>query len=129
MALSEREQKLLEELERGLYADDPKLAKVTQPRLVSNSAARLIGGALLAVIGISLLVFSVMIQNPVFGVISFALMLLGAMIASATARAADISRGGAKNSGPAGGAKPGQTDKKPRSASFFEDRWDRRQSD
>ena len=81
MGLSEREQKVLEELERGLYADDAKFATRVSAG-PNNSAARIVGGALLAVVGLSVLVFAVVSQLTVFGVVGFALMLAGVLVAT-----------------------------------------------
>lgn len=109
MGLSEREQKLLEEMERGLYAGDARFT-----RAVNNSATsdpkRLVLGAILAVIGLSLLVFAVIIQIVVFGLLAFAVMLAGVIMAS---------------------SKTSLNDREPKSSARpkgnpFEDRWDRR---
>lgn len=109
MALSEREQRLLDEMERGLYAGDPKFTRAVQnPRSVS--AKRLIAGALVAVIGLSLLLFAVIIQLVVFGVLGFLVMLGGVILASSR-----ISMPEKANE-----AKPSR----PRST--FEDRWNSR---
>ena len=50
MGLSEREQQLLDELERGLMDSDKGIA--SKAKRVGNPAAKLIGGALLAVVGL-----------------------------------------------------------------------------
>lgn len=119
MALSEREQKLLDELERGLYASDSALAhKLGKPG--SRSPKILIAGALLAVMGLSLLVVAVTLQFAIFGVAGFLTMLAGLILATS-----------GKPSGSR--AKPGsaQTTQKPAPSSlgkgFFDDRWDKRQ--
>ena len=117
MALSEREQRLLDELERGLYADadQPKLA-----REFRNPAAKVVGGILLAAIGISILVFAVMIQLIVFGLIGFLLMLLGILVASASPAVKGSSSRSATRTAQAGRAKSSWT------SDFFENRWDKR---
>ena len=51
MALSEREQRLLDEMERGLYESDAALASKLSSAKVS-SPQKIVGGAALAVIGI-----------------------------------------------------------------------------
>ena len=118
MALSEREQKLLDELERGLYASDSALAnKLAKPG--SRSPKILIAGALLAVMGLSLLVVAVTLQFAIFGVAGFLTMLAGLILAT---------------SGKSIGSKPSPS--KPGSAQkpaptlpgkgFFDDRWDKR---
>ena len=115
MGLSEREQKLLEELERGLLQGDGALkAKVER---VGNSAGRMIAGALLAVIGLGVLITSVLVQFAIIGVVGFLIMLAGLVMATSNLQLPDIS-----SSLPKGGSdfpNPGRN--------FFQDRWDRRQ--
>lgn len=115
MGLSEREQKLLEELERGLMQGDGNLAAKAEK--VGNPAGRLIGGVLLAIIGLGVLVTSVMIQFALVGVIGFLLMLAGLVMATSNLSIPDI--GSAMPKPPTPGSGPGKN--------FFEDRWDRRQ--
>jgi hypothetical protein len=116
VALSEREQRLLDELERGLYADDQKPKAQREFR---NPAAKVVGGALLAAIGISILVFAVMIQLIVFGLIGFLLMLGGILVASARPASSGSNRNGSR-AAQAGRAKSSWT------SDFFENRWDNR---
>jgi predicted lipid-binding transport protein (Tim44 family) len=116
MALSEHEQRVLDELERGLYAEDAKFA--TKVASGGNPARKLVAGALIAVVGLSVLVFAVIIQLMIIGLIAFALMLAGLVVATS------------------GNSKPRESTTKPASAkakpnkrsggSFFEDRWDKR---
>lgn len=118
VGLSEQEQKLLDELERGLYASDAGLAqKLGKPG--ARSPKRIIAGAALVIIGLSLLVVAVILQVALFGVGGFLAMLSGLVLATSS------------NAGPAGQSSAGP--QKPGSApaasrkSFFEDRWDKRQ--
>lgn len=114
MPLNEREQKLLDELERGLYESDSDLAfKLGKPG--ARSPKRLIAGAALLLSGLSLLVVAVVLQFALFGVASFLVMLAGLLVATSGTR-------GTVNSG-VKSAKAPQTPKK----SFFEERWERRQ--
>lgn len=117
MGLSEREQKLLEELERGLYASDSSLAhKLGKPG--SFSPKRLVAGLAISVIGLSLLVVAVMVQFAAFGVIGFLLMLLGLAFASGAGKsAAKLSA----NEPSSPEASQSNTKK-----GFFDARWDRR---
>lgn len=118
MALSEREQRLLEELERGLYAEDAEFVqRVT--RSGGISLRRMIGGAALAVIGISILIFAVIIQIAAFGVIGFLLMLAGIIVASSNFKQTTPKNEASKNDSPR--AKEATS-----RFSGFEDRWDRR---
>lgn len=114
MALSEREQKLLDELERGLYESDAQLAN-RMKRPSGTSAKKLVGGAVLAVMGLSLLIVAVVLQFAPMGAVGFLVMLAGLILAS---------------SGPgfkAPSASQGQKPRKPATPkTSFEDRWDRR---
>ena len=115
MGLSEREQKLLEELERGLIESDSGFAAKVER--VGNPAGRMIAGALLAIIGLGVLVTGVFTQFAVIGVVGFLVMLGGLVIATSNLQLPEIPTGLPKpGSGPAG---PGRN--------FFEDRWDKRQ--
>lgn len=115
MGLSEREQKLLEELERGLMEGDGSFA--AKAERVGNPAGRMIAGALLAIIGLGVLVTGVFIQFAAIGVVGFLVMLGGLVLATSNLQLPDMSKGLPKpGSGQSG---PGRN--------FFEDRWDKRQ--
>ena len=122
MGLSESEKRVLEELERNLYENDADFARKTKAKIDqvssrgANSPAKVIAGALLAVIGISILVFAAITQLPPVGVAGFLVMLFGLLMASATAKTGTQSKGASKKSTKQQG-------------SFFEDRWNRRTED
>jgi hypothetical protein len=123
MGLSEREQQLLDELERGLYASDSSLAhKLGKPG--ARSPKRVIAGGALAVIGLSLLVVAVMLQFALFGVAGFLVMLTGLILATSSNPTAG--EPGSGKSGAAQGSKPVR-ESNSNGKSFFEDRWDKRQ--
>lgn len=116
MGLSEREQKLLEELERNLLAEDKGFeSRVRAVDSVNRSAGKLVAGVLITLVGLGLLVFAVMLQVAFFGVAAFLVMLIGLLIASANFRLPEL-----KLPTPQTGQ-----DRK----SFFEDRWDKRFGD
>jgi hypothetical protein len=116
MALSEREQRLLDELERGLYESDPNLAsKISSGG--ARATSRIVAGLALGVIGISLIVFAVIIQFALFGVFAFLVMLTGLVVASS-------------NTKPQNTSSSGQRSKVKTSArNVFEERWERRQGE
>ena len=78
MPLSENEQRLLEQMEQALYAEDPKFASQMQ-----GSAARarlrrgLVIGAAGVVAGLGLVVLGVATESIWWGAIGFALMVAG----------------------------------------------------
>jgi uncharacterized membrane protein len=110
MALSEREQKLLEEMERNLLSEDAQFAKSIRTASSSNqSAGKLVAGVLTLLAGIGLLITAVMLQVAFFGVVAFLVMLIGLVVASANFRL------------------PALPEIDPKSkTSFFEDRWNQR---
>lgn len=111
MALSEREQRLLEEMERELIAGDAQFANRLKSS-ESTSSSKLILGVVLLLAGLSLLVFAVMLQVPLFGVAAFAVMFIGLVIASSNLKVPELPNLGA-NRPDSGG-------------NFFESRWDKR---
>ena len=91
MPLSEQEQRLLDEMERSLYhhdADD--VAKVGARGHASYTAIAL--GILAGVAGLALLIVGVVVQLPLIGVLGFAVMFLGAMLAFAPPRRLTVPR-------------------------------------
>lgn len=83
MGLSEREQQLLDELERSLSGSsaEKKAKKLSGENI---SAKRVIAGTLVFVGGLSVLLAGVMNQAMGLGVIGFALMLGGVYLAVST---------------------------------------------
>ena len=74
MPLSEHEQRLLDQIERALYAEDPKFAStVRSTDLRAVMRRRIRYSVLLFVLGFALMLFFV--QNPAFGIAGFAVMV------------------------------------------------------
>ena len=90
MPLSEHEQRLLDQIERALYAEDPKFASTVRGvRLRRSSRRHRIQGLVLLVVGIALLLIGVMIPFTIAGVpavsvFGFLVMLFGGMLAVLT---------------------------------------------
>lgn len=79
MPLSEYEQKVLEQMERALTSDDPRLANTLQsPR--RRSAWRYVLAGLGVVLGLLLLVLGAALSQTWLGVIGFALMFGGVVL-------------------------------------------------
>jgi hypothetical protein len=77
--LSEHEQRLLDQIERALYQDDPKFAStVRSSDLRTHMKRRLRRAAVILVIGFALLLAGV-VTHPVVGVAGFVVML-GALL-------------------------------------------------
>ena len=88
MPLSEHEQRLLEQIERALYAEDPKFATAVRGgRLRKPTRRRRLQGVALFVVGLVLLVVGVAVPQlwlgsfPVLSVVGFLMMLGGAVLA------------------------------------------------
>lgn len=111
MALSEREQKLLEEMERNLLQEDTSFAKKVKEVSSSNkSAGKLVGGVIVTLMGLGLLIFAAALQVAFFGVVAFLVMVIGLVIASANFRLPELPNIPKGQGG----------------TSFFEDRWNQR---
>ncbi len=120
MPLSDHEQRLLEQMERQLYADDPKLASTLRGSGRSlRSRHRLLLGVLGVAGGMALLVAGAASQFWPLGVVGFLVMLGGGWWAST----------GWQSGSEAASSSPKQTSKSPQRSGFMtriEERWDRR---
>jgi hypothetical protein len=117
MPLSEHEQRLLEQLEQQLHADDPKFASSMESASArAFSTRRLVIGALVTIVGILVLLFGVSNQIIALGVAGFVVM--GAGVYYATARGRITPTKGAEGK-PAGGKRGGFM-------STLEEKWDER---
>lgn len=84
MPLSEHEQRLLEQIERALYAEDPKFASaVSSSDLRTHARRRVRRAVILLVIGLVTLLVGVMIKSIPLGVGAFCVMFLAAWYATA----------------------------------------------
>lgn len=137
MGLSEQERKVLEELERGLYAEDPKLAERIgksgpKPQDAQKTPAkRMIAGALVAVGGLGVILVGVIAHYTAIGIGGFLMTLVGLVIATSTKNPPD-GRSGNPNSTKLGSdGSPSTKEKAPKSnrqkpSEFFEERWNKR---
>jgi hypothetical protein len=126
MPLSEYEQRVLEQMERQLTSDDPRLANTLTSR-GRRPVLRYVLGGIGAVVGLLLLVVGAAASQVWLGVLGFVVMFASVAIAFARPRSAQPA------SGPVGVVRPdGSTQKRPaapRKKGFMnrmEDRWDRR---
>lgn len=93
MPLSEEELRVLEQMERALVADDPKLASTLRGTSTHRRArSRVIAGGAVLVVGIALLIGAVLATQPVLGVVGFVVMLGGAILALTALRAPEPTR-------------------------------------
>jgi hypothetical protein len=99
--LSEHEQRLLEQMERALYAEDPKFASSLRsagPRPGSRRKAAV--GVLVGLVGAVLLVTGAATSLVPVGVLGFIVMLAGAFVVITTMRAEPEASAPAAASGP-----------------------------
>ena len=134
MPLSEHEQRLLEQMERALYAEDPKFAT----SLRSGSAARASRGraafgVLVLLGGVTLLMLGAILPLIPLGVAGFVVMIVGATLTYLGLRArpaAATAEGEAAPQADSGASAPRRAPKQ--SSGFMdrlEDRWRKRRDD
>lgn len=81
MPLSEHEQRLLDQIERQLYADDPKFASAVRSHDVKAHLSRRVKRyAALLVLGLVALVAGAVIRNVFVGVAGFLVMLVAGLV-------------------------------------------------
>ena len=125
MPLSEHEQRLRDQIERALYAEDPKfVSTVRGGRLRKPTRRRRLQGIAVFALGLVLLVLGVAVRAlwiadnfPVLSVVGFLVMLAGAVMA--------VTAIGAKGQQQTGTAKRGEPDKS-RFTGRMEERFRRR---
>ena len=133
MPLSEHEQRLLEQMERALYAEDPKfVSSLRGTDLRSHYRRRALASAVGFVLGVVLLMTGVVSQVWIVGVFGFVLMLASALFAVTSwrkvsgsgeaARSNVTSIKGGRTKGRTKGPKRGMTER-------FEDRWRKRRDE
>lgn len=126
MPLSEHEQRLLEQMERALSADDPKFANAMKGSRHGRAARRrLLVGTAAVVVGLVLLIIGVSSSQIWLGAAGFIVMLAGTIWAFSPARGTGTGHG----QPPAGAPRPPRPAKSHRGGSFMdrlEQRWDRR---
>jgi multisubunit Na+/H+ antiporter MnhB subunit len=120
VTLSEHEQRLLDSIERALYAEDPKFASTVRATdLRTHIRRRTRRAALLFGLGIVLLLAGVVVQQPALGIVGFVVMLAGALLfATGYRRTGSPSRGR--------GGRGGPKQKRPGMRERAEERWRKR---
>ena len=122
MPLSEHEQRLLEQMERALYAEDPKFASSLRsagPRPGNRRKAAI--GVLTLLAGIALLIAGPVTSVVVLGVVGFVVMLAGTMLVISAMRAEPAEAAPAS-----GGAAPKAPQAKAQKSGGFMDRVEER---
>ncbi|BDZ43852.1 hypothetical protein GCM10025865_31510 [Paraoerskovia sediminicola] len=133
MPLSEYEQRVLEQMERALTSDDPRLA-TTMRSSERRSGLRWLAAGAGVVVGLLLLVVGVMLSPDVVGIVigvaGFALMFAGVLFALSRPKTPKGPQGVVKDDG---GTQPRPAPQAPVKRSGFlerlEERWDRRRGE
>ncbi|MEH3157128.1 MAG: DUF3040 domain-containing protein [Gordonia paraffinivorans] len=105
MPLSEHEQRMLEQIENALYAEDPKFASNVRRRRFGGSAARRrLQAAVVFVIGLALLIGGVVVDVtvggfPILSLIGFLVMFGAGLLALWGVGSAPASSAGESSSG------------------------------
>ena len=121
MPLSEQEQRLLEEMERSLYQNDADFVATVSQRRGKTNYTILAVGVLIAVAGVAALIAGVVIRQPLVGVLGFAIMFVGVLLAVAPPR-----RGSAQSDTPSPSPRSGRGGSS-RFMDSLNERWDNRQ--
>ncbi len=89
MPLSEHEQKMLEQMERALYAEDPKFAtQMKGSERVGGNRRHVLVGVGIAFVGLALVVVGISAQQAIIGGVGFAAMVAGVAWALTPSRTA-----------------------------------------
>ncbi|GAA1790610.1 MAG: DUF3040 domain-containing protein [Actinobacteria bacterium] len=133
MALSEREQQLLDEMEQALYAEDPRFANQMQSVVRRTTHRHHIIGGVGVLLGLGLVLLGVN-TNWIIGGIGFVVMVAALAYAFAPPRKQPVQLGSVRADGSvratSAKARKARRTHKPKAAGGFmerlEDRWDRR---
>ncbi|MBX3091352.1 MAG: DUF3040 domain-containing protein [Cryobacterium sp.] len=119
MPLSEQEQRLLDEMERGLYRNDADFVATVGSHNSRPNYRMIVIGLLVAIVGIAGIVAGVVTHLTVLGIVGFAIMFAGALLS--------LRRSASPVQPTDSGERPS-----PKHAGFMDrmnDRWDKRQDE
>ncbi len=117
MPLSEQEQRLLEEMERSLYQHDADFVATVGNRAMRPDYRMIVIGILVGIVGVVGIIVGVATRLPIVGVLGFAVMFVGALVALRRSKAPEVSTESASRGG---SERAGFMDR-------MNERWDRRQ--
>ncbi|HEY0119280.1 MAG TPA: DUF3040 domain-containing protein [Cellulomonas sp.] len=129
MPLSEYEQRVLEQMERQLASDDPRLANTLTQR-GRRPVLRYVLSSVGAAAGLLLLVLGAATDRPVLGVIGFVLMFAAvAYVFAAPRTRKEVAAGAAEKAASAGAASRARPANRRSFMTRLEERWERRRGD
>ncbi|PRZ14584.1 DUF3040 domain-containing protein [Nesterenkonia sandarakina] len=131
MPLSEREQRMLKQLEEQLQSEDPSFASSMQDSPAGKLNVRnIVLGALVAVLGIVVLLLGIYNQWIIVGVIGFLIMGAGVYYATTGGTSGNSRGNGSGGNGGGGGGGGGPRSSTPSPSGTFmtglEQRWEER---
>ncbi|WP_431044885.1 DUF3040 domain-containing protein [Streptomyces sp. P1-3] len=132
MPLSEHEQRMLEQMERALYAEDPKFATALEGSGLRTYTRRRVYQAVAGfLVGIALLMVGVAVQQIWVSVVGFLVMLGCAVLAVTGWRKAPKPGERRERGAGEGGAAPGRRQGRQRRSMMdrIEERWQRRRDE
>lgn len=124
MALSEHEQRLLDEMERSFYQSEADVMQTVPGARRRVNYRSLVLGIIVAIVGIGVLVGGVAAQQLWLGLIGFAVMLGGVMLMFA--RGSDVDPGVEAILGDADGGSGARSATRESFSERMERRWDER---
>ena len=129
MPLSEHEQRMLEQMERALYAEDPKFASALEGSGLRTYTRRRVYQAVAGfLVGIALLMAGMVAQQIWVSVVGF-LVMLGCAVLAVTGWRKAPKPGEQPVSGSAGGSGRGHTRQRRSMMNRIEERWQRRRDE
>ena len=132
MPLSEHEQRMLEQMERALYAEDPKFASALEGSGLRTYTRRRVYQAVAGfLVGIALLMAGMVAQQIWISVVGF-LVMLGCAVLAVTGwrKAPKAGEQAASGAAPGGAASPRRQGRQRRSMmDRIEERWQRRRDE
>lgn len=129
MPLSEHEQRLLEQMERALMAEDPKFATSLRHGSSGADRRRIVGGVVGALAGMGLLLAGVSASLTPLGVVGFIVMLASVFLVVSGLRHGPAKKADADGTaapGPTAGPSPKPAKGQSGFMSRFEQRWQER---
>ncbi|QIK64433.1 DUF3040 domain-containing protein [Leucobacter viscericola] len=118
MALSEHEQRLLDEMERGFYRSEADVMQTASVRRTRTNYRSLVLGIVVCIVGIGVLIGGVAAQQLWLGLIGFAAMLGGVLLMFA--------RGPEAEETPEGDSSKKKAEERESFSERMERRWDER---
>lgn len=131
MPLSEHEQRMLEQMERALYAEDPKFATALEgSELRTYTRKRVYQAAAGFLVGIVLLMGGMVAQQPWLSVVGFLIMLGCAVLAVTGWRKGPVTASDAGGTGhDTSGGRRSQPRQRRSMMNRIEERWQRRRDE